>query len=81
MGDSFHNLRIDGGKFIKDLKVVELKIALEKRGLSKLGNKKELTQRLSIVSKIYLELFLICIFLHLYPIIFFLFYYLTIYLD
>ncbi|RXG73743.1 hypothetical protein Avbf_00926 [Armadillidium vulgare] len=48
MGDRFGNLTIDGDRFIKDLKVIELRAELEQRGLSKYGNKKELVQRLSI---------------------------------
>ncbi|XP_071529266.1 uncharacterized protein [Panulirus ornatus] len=46
MGDRARSLTIDGVRLIKDLKVVELKAELERRGLSKSGSKKELVERL-----------------------------------
>ena len=52
MGDRYGNVTIDGIHRIKDLKVVDLKRELEQRGLNKYGNKKELIQRLSIVSSV-----------------------------
>ena len=50
MDDRYGGLTIDGKRLIKDLKVSELKIELEQRGLAKNGVKKDLVQRLSIVS-------------------------------
>lgn len=50
MGDRARSLTIDGVRLIKDLKVVELKAELERRGLSKSGSKKELVERLRSVS-------------------------------
>ncbi|MPC33148.1 hypothetical protein E2C01_026491 [Portunus trituberculatus] len=50
MGDRARSLTIDGVRLIKDLKVVELKAELERRGLTKSGSKKELQERLRSVS-------------------------------
>lgn len=50
MGDRARSLTIDGVRAIRDLKVVELKAELERRGLSKSGSKKELVERLRSVS-------------------------------
>lgn len=50
MGDRARSLTIDGVRLIKDLKVVELKAELERRGLTKSGSKKELQERLCSVS-------------------------------
>lgn len=46
MGDRPKNVTLDGVRLIKDLKVVELKAELERRGLSKSGSKKDLIERL-----------------------------------
>ena len=50
MEDIIRNLTVDEGKLAKDLKLEDLKAELEKRGLSKLGTKKDLLKRLAIVS-------------------------------
>ena len=51
MGDRPKNVTLDGVRLIKDLKVVELKAELERRGLSKSGSKKDLIERLRSVSE------------------------------
>ena len=45
-----YNFTVAGGKVITDLKVVELKAELEARGQNKYGSKKELLDRLRLVS-------------------------------
>lgn len=49
MNQSDDELLING-KSLSSLRVVDLKEELEKRGLSKSGNKKELIEKLRIVS-------------------------------